>query len=91
MVVTQKVESESEETQERVRARAMVTTKPWEGMARLGQQISQLMAALTKTGQVSSPTSVPGSPQECGHGSWHSGRGTCSLQTLTTLGVSLAR
>ena len=47
MVATWMVESESEEIQERVRARAMVTTKPGEGMAKLGQQIAQLMAVLT--------------------------------------------
>ena len=41
MVAVWKPESESEETQERVRARAAVTTDPREGMAELGQQIAK--------------------------------------------------
>ena len=58
----------------RVRAWATVTAEPRKGMAELGQQNSQLMAALTQTGWGSSPTSAPGRPPECGH----SGRGTSS-------------
>ena len=50
-----------------MRARAVVITAPREGTAKLGQQNAQLMAALTKTGQGSGPTSAPGSPWECGH------------------------
>ena len=46
----------------------MVTTDPGEGIVKLGQQIAKLMATLTWTGQGSSPSSAPGSPQECGHG-----------------------
>ena len=49
-----------------------------EGMAKLGQEIAQLMAALTQTRWGSSPTSAPGSPQECGHRCGHSGMGTTS-------------
>ena len=49
MFATQKVESKGEETQERVRHRAMVTTQLDKGMAKLGQQTTQLMAALTQT------------------------------------------
>ena len=67
MVATQKVKSESEETWERVRARAMVTTNAEVGMAKLGKQTAQLMAALTQTRQGNSHNSAPGSPQECGH------------------------
>ena len=37
MVAAQKVESENEETQEKVRARATLTTDPGEGKAELGQ------------------------------------------------------
>ena len=64
MVSTRKVESENEETQERVWARGMVTTKLGEGMAELGQQIAKLMAALTQTGQGSGQSSAPPGPQE---------------------------
>ena len=53
MVATRKVEDENEETQERVRARVMVTADLGEGMAELGKQTAKLMAALTHnwTGQ----------------------------------------
>ena len=50
MIAAQKVESRSEETWDWVVARAVVTTNPVEGMAKLKQQIFQLMAALTQTG-----------------------------------------
>ena len=50
MVATHKVESMNEEIQDKVRARAKVTTDLGEGMAELGQQIAKLMAALTKAG-----------------------------------------
>ena len=56
--------SKHEETWERVRARAMVTTYLGKGMADLGQQITKLMAALTQTGQGSSHSSVPPSSLE---------------------------
>ena len=78
MVAAGKVESENEETQEKVRARAMVTTNLVEGMAELSQQIAKLMATLPQTGQGSSPSSAPHSPWECGHGWGHSGSSTPS-------------
>ena len=65
MVAAHKVERENEETWGKVRDRAVVTTTTGEGMAELSQQIAKLMAALTKNGQGSSPSSTPGSPQEC--------------------------
>ena len=49
MVATQKAESESKESHERVRARTTVEIEPRERAAELGQQIAQLMAALTQT------------------------------------------
>ena len=81
MVATRKAKSENEETQERVRARAVVTTDPGEGTAKLGQQIAKLMAALTQIGQGSSHSSAPASLQECGHGWGCSGRGIPVTQT----------
>ena len=76
LVATQKAESENEETWEKVRARALVITDLGEGMAELEQWIAKLMAALTQTGQDSSPSSAPGSPWEHGHGWGHSIRST---------------
>ena len=64
MVATQKAKIEIEETWETVRAKAMVTTDPGEGMAKLGQQIPKIMATLTQSKQGSSPSSAPGSPLE---------------------------
>ena len=78
MVAAQKVESESEEAWDRVRPRAMVTAKPGEQKAELGQEIAQLMAALTQIRQGNIHTSTPGSPWEHGHGHGHSKRGNPS-------------
>ena len=58
MVAVQKVESENEETQEKVRARATVTTDLEEGMTDLGQQTAKLVATLTQTKQGSGPFSA---------------------------------
>ena len=55
MVAARKVESKNEETQEKVRARATVTSNPGEGMAELSQQIAKLMATMTQTRQGSIP------------------------------------
>ena len=67
MVAAHKAESESEEIQDKVRVRATVDTDSREGMAELGQQIARLMAALTKAGQGSNPSSASSSPWERGH------------------------
>ena len=61
---------------------ATVTTDLEEGMAKLGQQIVKLMAALTQTGQGSSHSSAPASPWEHGCRWRHSGRGTPSHPNL---------
>ena len=70
MVTTCKAESENEEIWDKVRATAVVATGLGEWMAELGQQISRLMAALTKAGQGSNPSRAPSSPQDrgCGRG-----------------------
>ena len=78
MVATQKVESKNEETQERVRARAMVTTDLGEGTANPSQQIAKLMATLTQTRQGSGHSSAPPSCWKHGCGQGQSGRGTPS-------------
>ena len=59
MVTAHKAESENEEIQDKVRARAKVATDWKEGAAELRQQIARLMAALTKAGQGSNPSSTP--------------------------------
>ena len=47
MVAARKAERGNEETQEKVRARAAVTSNQGENIAELSQQIAKLMAALT--------------------------------------------
>ena len=91
MVAAQKVKSENEETWEKVRARAAVTTDPGEEMAKLGQQIAKLMATLTQTGHGSSPSSALGSPWECGHGWGCIGRSNPSCPNTCNGRVTLAR
>ena len=76
MVAAYKPESENKEIWHRVRARAVVATNSGEGMVELGQQIARLMAALTKAGQGSNPSSAPSSPQKRGHGRGHNGSST---------------
>ena len=44
MIAARKTDSKNEDTKERVRARAVVTTDTGEGMPELGQQIAKLMA-----------------------------------------------
>ena len=68
MVAVHKAESENEEIQDKVKARAAVATDSGEGMVELGQQIARLMAAKTKAGQGSNPSSAPSSPRERGCG-----------------------
>ena len=78
MVAAHKAESESEEIQDKVRARAMVMTDLGVGTAELGQQIAKLMAALTQAGQGNGHSSVPSSPWERGHGWGHNSVSTPS-------------
>ena len=55
MMAAMKVESKNEETWEKMRARAVVTSNPGEGTAELSQQIAKLMATLSQIVQGSSP------------------------------------
>ena len=93
MVAAQKVESKNEDTQEKVRANAMVTTGPGEGMAEPGTADCQINGhpSPDQTRQASSPSSTPGSPWECCCGQEHSGRSTSATQTPAMVGVDLAR
>ena len=76
MVTTHKAESENEGIWDKVRTRATTATDLGEGMAELGHQIARLMAALTKAGQGSNPSSMPSSPEERGCGRGHNGSNT---------------
>ena len=64
------VESEMEETKERVKVRSAATTEVASGSKELGDQIARLMAALTRVEQGSCPDSAPNSPRHrgCGRG-----------------------
>ena len=73
MIAAPKVESKNEETWDWVQVRAVVTTKPVEGLAELKNQIAQLVAALTQTRWGNSHSSTLSSPWECGHGCGCSG------------------
>ena len=73
MVAAHKAENGNEETKDRVRAKAAVTTKLVEVVAKLKQQIAQLMAPLTQGGWGSGKTSPPSSLQEHGYGCRPSG------------------
>ena len=73
MVNAHKAESENKGIWDKVRARATVATYSREGTVELGWQIARLMAALTKAGQGSNPSSAPISPQERGYGRGHNG------------------
>ena len=73
-----KAENKNKEIWDKVRARATVATDPGEGMAELGQQTAKLMAAMSKAGQGSNPSSAPCSPWGRGHGRGCSGSNTPS-------------
>ena len=91
MVTTHKVESENEEIQDKVRARAVVATDSRDGMAELEQQIAKLMAALTKAGQGDNPFSAPSSPWKRDHRRDAIVVAPQDAQTPTMVGVALDR
>ena len=76
MVTTHKAESKNEEIWDKVRT--MVATDAREWMAEMGQQISKLMATMTKAGQGNSSSSAPSIPQQRGCGRGHNGSSTPS-------------
>ena len=78
MVTVHKVESKNEEARDKVWAGSAVTIEPVEGASELGNQIARLMAALTRVGQGSSPSSTPNSPRHRGHGRGRMDRATSS-------------
>ena len=68
VIATCRVESEMEETKERVKARSAAATEVASGSRELGDQIARLMAALTRVEQGSHHASAPNSPRHRGHG-----------------------
>ena len=68
MVAARKVESEMEDAKEKVRARSSTTTKVTDSSKELGDQITRLMATLTRAEQGTHPASTPNSPRHRGHG-----------------------
>ena len=66
MVAAMRVESKTEET--KVKARSAAATEVSSSSKELGDQIAQLMAALTRAEQSSCPASTPNSPRHRGHG-----------------------
>ena len=68
MVMARKAESEMEEGKDKVRARSAVTTEVVDGSKELSNQITKLMAALTKADQGNCPVSAPNSLRHRGHG-----------------------
>ena len=68
VVTAQRAESETEEM--KVKVRSAATTEVPSSSKELGDQIAQLMAALTRAEQGSCPASTPNSPRHrgCGRG-----------------------
>ena len=74
VVVARRAESETEET--KVRARLAAATEVPSGSKELGDQIAQLMAALTRAEQSSHSVSAPSSPRHRGCGRGQTDRNT---------------
>ena len=68
MVAAPKVESETEEAKDKVRARAATATEVVDGSKELDDQFVRLMATLTRAEQGNCPASAPNSSRHRGHG-----------------------
>ena len=70
MVVAGKVESRMEDAKEKVRARSSIATEVTDSSKELGDQITRLMATLTRAEQSTHPVTTPNSPRHrgCGRG-----------------------
>ena len=80
MIAACKAESKNEEAHDKVRARSAITIEPAEGTTELRNQITKLMATLTKAGQSNSPASTPNSPRQRGCGRGQMDRSTPGCQ-----------
>ena len=76
MVAARKVESKREDAKEKVRARSSAATEVTDGSKELGDQITRLMANLTRAEQGTHPASTPNSPRHRGHGRGQMDRNT---------------
>ena len=87
MIAAHKAESKNEEAHHKVRPRPAVTTKPVEGTKELENQIAKLMAALTRAGQGTSPSTTPNSHRQrgCGRGWMDRNTPSCPAPTMVKL------
>ena len=72
VVAARKAESEMEDAKEKVRARSSTATEVTDSSKELGDQITRLMAALTRVEQGTCPATTPNSPRHrgMGEGGW---------------------
>ena len=76
MVAARKVESETEDAKEKVRAKSSTATEVTDGSKELGDQITRLMATPTRAEQGTCPASALNSPRDIGHGRGQMDRST---------------
>ena len=76
MVAAKKVESEMEDAKDKVRARLSAASEVTDGSKELGDQITRLMATLTRAEQGTCSASTPNSPRHRGHGKGQMDRNT---------------
>ena len=92
MVVAKKAENEMEDAKEKVRARSSAAIEVTDSSKELGDQITRLMATLTRAEQDTPPATAPNSPRHRGHGRGRMDRNTpacpSSYKGQTGLGQS---
>ena len=76
MVAARKVESETEDAKDKVGARSSAATEVTDGSKEVGDQITRLMATLTRAELDTCPASIPNSPRHRGHGRGQMDRNT---------------
>ena len=76
MVAARRAEIEMEDAKDKVRARSSTATEVTDGSKELGDQITRLMATLTRAEQGTHPDSAPNSPRHRGHGIGQTDRNT---------------
>ena len=78
MVAARKVEREMEDAKEKVTARSSTATEVTDGSKELGDQITRLMATLTRAEQATHHATSPNSPRHRGCGSGQTDRNTAA-------------
>ena len=76
MVTARKVESKMEDAKDKVRARSSTATEVTDGSKEMGDQITRLMATLTRAEQGTCPATIQNSPRHRGHGRGQMDRNT---------------